>query len=695
MLGFLLFAVDTFAEPVKAGHVTAELIAEVSSFQPGQPFWVGLRLEMDDHWHVYWRNAGDAGTPPEIFWNLPQGFSAESIQWPIPEKIQLGPLTNYGYHDNVIFPIKIIPPESANAGEKLTLSAKAEWLVCKEVCIPGSANLALNLTVSDDATVYNNSDAALINTYREKVPTKTEDWNFGLTWTDNDIIIELYPPDWYQDDLADLSFYPFERGVISYSAVQKTEATDGHYRLTVERDENIGLKPDTLNGILLNDSGWRGPDSEKAIEVSLVHNNDINAVAAVSDISSFWTALLFAFIGGIILNLMPCVLPVLSLKILGFVQQAQESRAKSFGHGLTFTAGVLISFWILVGALLVLQATGESIGWGFQLQSPEFLMILSGFIFLFGLNMLGVFEIGTSLTGVGAESTRKNGWAGSFMNGVTATIVATPCTAPFMGSALGYSLAQPPLISIMIFTALALGMSSPYIILSAFPRLLKFLPKPGAWMNTLKQVMGFLLIATVIWLAWVLSIQAGAIAVVALLAVMFMLGLGAWILGKWGTLVVSTGKRMTAWALFATVLIIGLGFGLFGVSLSTPAEADNIQASHGLNWGKFTPELVQQKRSEGKPVFIDFTAAWCLSCQVNERVAFGSREVLDRFKKLGVVSIKADWTTRDASITKALAEFGRNSVPLYVLYGPGSERPIILPEIITPDIVLNALEKIE
>jgi len=683
-------------EPVKVGHVTADLISEVESIQPGHPFWVGLHLKMDEHWHVYWRNPGDAGTPPSIDWTLPDGFTAGEIQWPYPETIMLGPLANYGYNDEVVFPIKITPPKNIDSHE-INLSAKADWLVCREACIPGQAELTFNLPVSDSPPRFNMQSAELINAAREKLPIKSPGWYVSAEWNQKNIILTVKSPDNFDPTIENVYFYPFKRGVIAHVDNQLVDISEGILSITIPRDPNVGLKPDTLKGILFTESGWRGEGSEKAVLISAVEANraDGMAAASASGVSSFWIAILFAFFGGIILNLMPCVLPVLSLKIMGFVQQSKESRKKSLAHGLIFTSGVLISFWILAGVLLALQAGGESLGWGFQLQSPGFLIILSGFLFLFGLNMLGVFEIGTSMTGMASGGSAKNGWFGSFLKGVTATIVATPCTAPFMGSALGYSLAQPPIIALMIFTALGLGMAFPYIVLSAFPGLLKFLPKPGAWMETLKQVMGFLLIATVIWLAWVLSIQAGATAVVALLATLFMLGVGAWIMGKWGTLAASRMKRTTAYTVFAITLGIGIGFGLIGISFSSPTSAEALEHEGSLDWQPYSAETVSQLRESGKPVFIDFTAAWCLSCQVNERVAFSSRKVLEKIDQLGIATVKADWTSRDENITKALAEFGRNSVPFYVLYGKNSADPIILPEILTPAIVLDALDRID
>ena len=404
-------------------------------------------------------------------------------------------------------------------------------------------------------------------------------------------------------------------------------------------------------------------------------------------------ALVFAFIGGLILNLMPCVLPVLSLKIMGIVQQAGEAASEKLKHGVLFTLGVLISFWLLAGLLLLLRAGGEQLGWGFQLQSPSFVTILSIFLFLFGLSMFGVFEIGTSLMSVGQGTSNKSAYMGSFTSGILATVVATPCTAPFMGSALGFALSQPAFVSLLVFTFLGLGMAAPYLLLTASPKLLKFIPKPGVWMESMKQFMGFLLMATVLWLLWVLSLRTGAEGVLILLAALLIAGVGGWIFGRWGNIAKEQPTRRIAQALALISVAGAIFFSLTNIKAQTPETASNHKQGK-IEWQKFSPELVDRLRAEGKPVFIDFTAAWCLSCQVNERVAFGSEEVQNAFLQKKIAAVKADWTNKDAIIAEALGKFGRNSVPLYVLYAPKKDA-ILLPEIITPGTVLGALDSIK
>jgi len=451
--------------------------------------------------------------------------------------------------------------------------------------------------------------------------------------------------------------------------------------------------PDSISGILVTEEGWRGSNSEKALWINVkITNNIPGSETAISDIG---IALIFAFLGGIILNIMPCVLPVLSLKILSFVQQAGEDRKKVFNHGLLYTVGVMASFLTLALVLIILRAGGEELGWGFQLQSPEFILILSAFLFLFGLNLFGVFEIGTSVMGAGQNLAGKGGWFGSFMSGVTAAVVATPCTAPFMGSALGFALTQPNSVSLLIFAALGFGMAFPYLILSSVPGLLKFVPKPGQWMESLKQFMGFLLFATVIWLIWVFGIQTDIDSVVIFLGALLGIGLGAWIIGRWAQLNLPKSKRLTARIVAITIFLVSLFLGLNNISQTGGAKRQHARIGE-IQWEQYSQEKLEFALQKGRPVFIDFTAAWCLSCQVNERLAFNSEEVQAKFKQLDFVMLKADWTNRDENITRALAGYGRNSVPLYVIHSDRDlSKKMLLPEIISATIVLEYLNEMK
>jgi thiol:disulfide interchange protein DsbD len=438
----------------------------------------------------------------------------------------------------------------------------------------------------------------------------------------------------------------------------------------------------------------QGPGAPVAVAIDAVLEPvaSVPAGTAVDGASSgLLRALLFAFLGGLILNLMPCVLPVLSLKVMGFVRQAGERRV--WRHGLAFTAGVLASFWAVAGLLLVLRAGGERIGWGFQLQSPSFVAVLAVLFLLIALNLLGVFEVGMSLVGAANAVQGKTGLASSFWSGLLATVVATPCTAPFMGSALGVALGQPPAAAMLIFTALGLGMAAPYLLLSASPRLLRFVPKPGAWMETFKELMAVPMLATVVFLCWLLGQQAGVDGMAWLLGALIPVGFGAWLYGRAARAAGGARPRLLPVAGAALLVVAGLALALTRATVPVAAAARAAGTADRLGWEPFSVERRDALLAEGTPVFIDFTAAWCLSCQVNERVALETPAVRERLRAHGVALLKADWTLRDDRISQALTSYGREGVPLYVLYGrERGASPVLLPEVLTPGIVLGALD---
>jgi len=736
-LAVLVLGVNlSLSQPSETEPVSASLVPEVMSFEPGKPFWVALSFNVEPDWHIYWRNPGDTGLPTAVDWELPSGWKAGELQWPYPEAFEFGGLINLGYELEVVLLVRLTPPPGLKDGDVASLRAKVEWLACKESCVPGGAKLMLNIPAASGGVRMSSEHRTLFEHARSRLPISSPDWGVRATRGEGNLYIRLVQPDWYKGELKGVTFFPYQSSLILYAPAQKLEKADKGFVLTVALDPaHKGSLPE-IGGVLVSTSGWTGTGSSQALEIrttaeeadvpekpsglspaqsdspgagssglSPAGNASPNAApdpaasspgtsASVPESPSLLLALGFAFLGGIILNLMPSVLPVLSLKIMGFVQQAGEDSKKKLKHGLLFTLGVLVSFWILSGLLLLLRASGEQLGWGFQLQSPAFVIVLSMFLYLFGLSMFGVFEIGVSLAGVGQSASRSASTWGSFTSGVLATVVATPCTAPFMGSALGFALSQPAFVSFLIFTFLGLGMAAPYIILTSSPRLLRFVPRPGAWMESLKQFLGFLLMATVLWLVWVLGLQTGTEGMAMLLLSLLVASVGAWIYGRWGNIAKERPLRTIAQVFAALALAVGLYLALNNIEAKV-TSADGIRQQGEIRWKPFSAEAVRRLREEGKPVFIDFTAAWCLSCQVNEKVAFSSAEVQRSFTNKEIAAFKADWTNRDTLITQALAQFGRNSVPLYVLYPSGmTGDPILLPEILTPGIVLEALERV-
>ncbi|MEP0828024.1 MAG: thioredoxin family protein [bacterium] len=690
-----VFSTIAFANPVRLGHVEVALLSETEQITAGKPFGSAIHFKIDDGWHLYWKNPGDAGAPPSIEWQLPDGFTAGEIHWPYPHRIDLPPLTDFGYDKELTLLVEITPPSNLPVSRNVELRATIDWLVCKEICIPGETEVRLELPAGSNLAANKSANHALFASAREKLPIENEDWEIQASMTENELLLSIGKPNWVEGKLQSVLFFPEERGIIVNSARQIFQASGERQTLRIPRDKNVHLTPERLKGILVAEPGWRGPGSERALKIDIPIDYTDIAVFTKSEISGIWMALLFAFLGGMILNLMPCVLPVLSLKVLGIVSQAEQGRRKSLWHGSIFAAGVIASFLVLAGILLILQAGGNSLGWGFQLQSPAFVFVLASFLFLFALNLMGLFEIGPVSFGRKAGVSHHTS-VQSFLNGVTATVVATPCTAPFMGSALGYSLSQPPLAALLIFAFLGAGMAFPYIVLSAFPQLLRFLPKPGRWMVILKHFMGFLLLGTVVWLASVLNLQAGGSAVVILLLVFLILALAAWIKGQWGSIPLTGTRTFLAATAFVFLITFGVTIGLY--ALDKFAETEITRAGTmpgGLVWENYSAERLAQLRDERRPILIDFTAAWCLSCQVNKRVALENDDVVKRLAELNLALMRADWTRRDDNITYALAQYGRNSVPLYVLYTGKDSLPQFLPEILTPQVVLDALAQIE
>lgn len=721
LLCFGLISISASAAELPAAEfkdpVAISLINEEESIQPGHPFWIGIRLQIDDQWHAYWKNPGDAGMAPVVTWNLPEGFKADALLWPTPTRFALDSAVGFGYENEMILLAQITPPASYQ-NSPVSIGADIRWVVCSnETCLPGETQTTLSLPVKQQLPIGAESHAELFKKARQQLPQA----HSGLAAQRKDGLIELTFENALDKEISKADFFP-EVQNIDYKEEALLQSDAQSYKVVLKEIETSS----SLKGILVvHSANGRTayhvdvPIKPSADDIEIISmskpvlNSDqqvLQTISPKSPASSFEfegglsLAILLAFIGGFLLNLMPCVLPVISFKILSFIKMAGESRKLIFKHGLAFSFGVLLSFWVLAALLLSLQAYGRSVGWGFQLQEPLFVAVLAAFIFLFALSLFGLFEIGTSVIGAAAQaqqkSSKRGALFGSFLGGILATALATPCTGPFLGSAVGYAVTLPAPEAMLIFTSLGLGMSWPYLAFAAFPSLMRFLPKPGPWMITFKELMGFLMMASVLWLTWVFSAQAGTFALTLFLAGLFFLSLGGWVYGRWAS---PLRKKITRYAAIAVSLAI-FCMGSYTIVLSASSWAESmggtpVSTQHaGENiaeaWETFSPQRVAELRAKGTPVFIDFTAKWCLICQANH-VILSTNEVTEKFSDLGVVKMKADWTKNDAVIAAELRKFGRNSVPLYVLYGSEEKaEPQILPQVLTSDTILEALEQL-
>ena len=606
------------------------------------------------------------------------------MRFPAPKRLPLGPLMDFGYEDEVLFPIRLGVNSTFKPGSTIHLAAKVSWLVCREVCIPGKANLELDVPVIASKPAGNGIVIDLFKRLDNSLPQPlpaTAKAIFQPTPTGFRLAVETGQRE------STAAFFPSDEDILSNPAPQKITPTAKGFILELKKDANLTANPAKLNGVLELSGG-------RAYELAALPGTV--AVAPSLEWSQLARIVGLAFLGGLLLNLMPCVFPVLFLKGLSLVRSSQEERRTLRAHGLVYAAGIVVSFWLLVGVLLGLRAAGSSIGWGFQFQSPVFLALMAGFLFFLGLSLAGQFEIGLTLTGAGGSLAAKQGYTGSFFTGVLAVVVATPCTAPFMGAAIGYALAQSPAVTFAVFTALALGLAAPYVALTLQPAWARLLPTPGAWMEILRQAIAVPIFATVIWLAWVLAQAYGAGLLAALLTSFLLLAMAGWFLGRW------PGKRWAA-AVAAVILLGVVSLAVFAQDLVVagdpsrtvvPGQSITLDAAARNAWQPWTAEAVSQAQAEGRPVLVDFTAAWCLSCQVNERVALGKPEVQRAFQNANVALLKADWTRHDEAITQALAGLGRSGVPAYALYAPGQAEPQLLPEVLTQSIVIEALSKL-
>ena len=676
---------------VNTPQVRAELLAHApEGVAAGKPMWLGLKIQHAPHWHTYWKNPGDSGLPTTLQWQLPAGVEAGEIEWPTPSKLPLGPLLNFGYEGSLLLPVAITVPAGFSAST-LDVKLRADWLVCKDVCIPEGGDFTLRVP-AQAATAGN---AALFEAARAAVPMAAAGSQASATVENGALVIKVsgLPAAWQGKAL---SYFPETTGVINNAAIPETRWDGGTWTARVPLDPQRSASPATVPSVLVAEGAQAGALVQVAVTgawpaaaaVATALPPLVEGAAATLPpvvAPSLGWALLAAIVGGALLNLMPCVFPVLSLKVMGFAGHAHDRRALLAG-GLAYTAGVVLSFVALAGLLLALRAGGEQLGWGFQLQSPAVVAGLAALFTLIGLNLVGVFELGSVLPSSVAAARARHPVMDSALTGVLAVAVASPCTAPFMGASLGLAVTLPTAEALSVFAALGFGMALPYLAASAWPRVANAMPRPGVWMSHFKTVMAFPMFATVVWLVWVLGQQTGIDGAAALLLLLVALAFAAWALG-------SPGLGTAARRGFGTVAVLLMAAALFwaGPSLRQEAVAAPGTVSASEVWQPWSAERVAQARAEGRPVFVDFTAAWCVSCQFNKRATLSRDEVMTAFEERKVLLLRADWTRRDAAITAELTRLGRSGVPVYALYAPGTARPQLLSEILSVDEVRAAL----
>ncbi len=708
------------AGPSNTGHLTAELVAQTTSVAPGGTAYVAIRQSIQKNWHTYWRNPGDSGEATSAKWTLPKGWTVGETVWPAPERLPLGPLMNYGYVGDVLLPVALEIPASAKPGSTQVLQADVTFLVCSDICVPEQAKLKLSLPVSGGTPTPDPKWGAAITKTLADAP-KASGLLAATAWAGpaDDRVLHLgIVGDMLKGaDLSHAYFFPYDNKSLDHAAHQNVERGASGLTLSLKpQSGEAASKPaPTMLGVLsLGAQAWEVSAAPGAIPAAAMGQGEVvtakpvdhlaAAGAAASDSSpvpaqgaglGLPLAILSAFLGGLILNLMPCVFPVLSMKAASLASHAHDPR-ETRSQGLAFLAGVMATFLGLAALLLAAKAGGAAIGWGFQLQSPIVVGALALIMLLVALNLSGVFEANLPGQNTGGALASKGGLVGSFFTGALAVIVAAPCTAPFMATALGFALTQSAPGALLVFAGLGLGFAAPFVAVAFIPGLLKRLPRPGAWMDTLRHVLAFPMYGTAAWLLWVFTLQAGSSALASLLAAAVLAGLFAWLIGT----MQRSGKPLVPGVAAAITAVLAVALLVVGAKTMPPAPSAQTASAEpaGEKGGKeapsepYTPEKLAELRAAGKPVFVNFTAAWCVTCQVNERLALGGATVAKAISDTGTTYLKADWTNHDSAIAKMLAEHGRAGVPLYLVYGAGGGDPVVLPQLLTSGAVVAALQ---
>ena len=676
--------------PSPAELVKATLLAEQQAVAPGARLWLDAHLEVKPGWHIYWRNPGDAGLPTTIAWTLPPGFAAGDMEWPVPERILVGKIGDYGYTGTVDLLVPVTAPQDLPATGAVPIQATVSWLACADICIPGDSRVELTLPVGSAAP--DPATAPLFAAARRRLPQPA---TFETTFSAAPDSYHLFVPGAALAGLDDPAaiFFPYDGTLLDHAAAPKLRRTDRGIELVLAKAAAPSAKklaaPDRLDGVLQ----LRGRDGvTRAFTIGATPVAAGAAAGTGGEAVLWWRALLLAFLGGLVLNLMPCVFPILSLKVLSFAVPAHAYRGERRRHGVAYAAGVLVSFAALGGALLALRAGGAAVGWGFQLQSPVVVALLAYLLLALGLSLSGVADFGMELANAGGRFARHPGLAGAFGTGVLATVVATPCTAPFMGTALGFALIAPPALALGIFLALGAGLAFPLLVASWAPGVHRLLPRPGRWMEAVKQLLAFGLYGTVAWLVWVLIQEVGPNAALAALFGLVVVGFAVWVYGR--TRLARPGSRLAGSALATMAVVVAIVLSLTTASPEAAGPPAGAKAPQdGLAYQPFSPARLSALAAEHKPVFVNLTAAWCITCLVNERVTLDSTAVRQAFAAHGVVPLKGDWTNQNPDITRLLLRFGRSGVPLYLLYDANGA-PQILPQILTEASVLDAVAKL-
>lgn len=724
---------------VAAPHIKVSLVSDRQSVAAGETLQLALRLIPDEGWHTYWKNPGDTGLPTKLIWDLPAGFRAGEIEWPVPERIDYQGATNFGYHGetwllaSLSVPIDVEPASLTDGF--ITVVATAKWLICKDVCIPGKAELSLPLLLENSATNQEQAvDIQLATTELAATKIANIDWRPSFEQARSRLPELLYDisAQYTVDDSINVEIYANQlpaftrlpevfigsKGINANDTIPSVRITDDKLLITAPKDQYLQTPPHLLPIVLVTSrqddvisaiefvakqsqsmavgaSAANGQvTNDKLLSAQGLANPDgssANLSDATSGSPGLLMVLLLALAGGIILNAMPCVFPVLSLKIVSLVESGSHDSAVRKQHGLAYTAGVVLSFMLVAAVLIGLRFAGEQVGWGFQLQSPWFIAFLIYLLFILGLSLSGFIEFGASLqnmgSGLGAKQMAGNDWRGSFFTGVLATIVATPCTAPFMGTAMGFALGQSVLVALLVFAFMGLGLALPFLLIAYIPALANALPKPGNWMVQLKEFLAFPIYLTVVWLIWVFSHQTGSDAIVMILIGLVFLTLALWI---WRVTMYRDNTLLPRILALACV-VVALSAVMYAIAVDKPhTTVVDSTDKDGFTQAAYSSERLQQALDNNQPVFVNMTADWCITCKVNERVALGTDSVKQAFANKTMVYLKGDWTNSDPLISEYLSRFRRDGVPLYVYYPPGEE-PKILPQILTSNIVIEAI----